>query len=224
MHKLNFFEYKDLSNHKIQLKDSDIHLWFFSTSNFNKDIPKFFENLNVEEKETHHKYKKLIDRQNYIIRHGVTKEILQKYLNKKNIQFSYNKNLKPLMEGINFNIAHNENYFIVGFSLNKQIGVDIQEIRTFPFLNQMIEDYLSDEEKNFLSNDRFEEDFFYVWCRKEAILKCLGIGLHDKMKNINTINCLEKNKWALIKTDFTKKDIWLFSLKKQNLNLSIAVN
>lgn len=226
MYNLNVLEYKNFINNKIDLKENDVHLWLFSTSTFNKDIPDFFQNLSLQEKEILSNYRRVIDKQNYIIRHGVAKELLKRYLPKKEINFSYNEHLKPFIKGINFNIAQSGNYFACAFSLSNQVGVDIQEIRPTMFLASMIEEYFSEEEKNYFSKNDSYESFFYIWCKKEAILKSLGLGLSQELKKINTIDSLNKDdKWSLIKTSLSDTDIWVTSLKKEEkICMSIALS
>lgn len=225
MHNLNVFEYKNLPSNRIFLKEDQVHLWVFSISSFRKDINHLFQLLDSKEKKISSHYSKQIDKENYIIRHGVAKKLLQRYLLKEEINFIYNDALKPLVEGINFNIAHSGSHFVFAASSSMEIGVDIQEIYPLMFLDQMIEDYFCEEEKKHFLDTKNNESFFYIWSRKEAILKSIGKGITSELKKINTINTLNKNDWTKIKTHFVEKDIWVTSPKiKGNISLSIALS
>lgn len=105
--------------------------------------------------------------------------ILSKYLKDKYIGSYYlNEYKKPLSEDKCFNISHSEQMIILGIS-DVDIGVDIEHIKDIsPQMKRFI---ASDDELEYMSN---EEKFFEIWTNKEALMKCKGIGIVNKVSEI----------------------------------------
>ena len=74
---------------------------------------------------------------------------------------------KPYISGMYFNSSHSGSYVALAISA-EEVGVDIQEQASIsPMAAQL-----------FLGENH--EDSTYIWCRKEAFLKCVGCGWNDK--------------------------------------------
>ncbi len=84
---------------------------------------------------------------------------------------------KPYIEGVPyFNVSHSGKYVVaaVGFS---EIGIDIQKKK--PISDAAAKMFLGvDADFNLASMDKYYHS--YVWCRKEAFLKCTGSGWNAK--------------------------------------------
>ncbi|MBQ6847754.1 MAG: 4'-phosphopantetheinyl transferase superfamily protein [Clostridia bacterium] len=99
-------------------------------------------------------------------------------------QLSKGENGKPFLKDypdFHFNISHSEDLIAVAFS-DAPVGVDIEKKRS---VNLKIADrfFTSDEQKSVTDTD----SFFYVWTRKEAILKQKGESLGN-IKKYSVIN------------------------------------
>lgn len=93
-------------------------------------------------------------------------------------------NGKPFFEdypNFHFNISHCENLVAVAVA-DSSVGVDIEKVRETNL--KIAERFFTDEEKDFVKDSN---SFFYVWTRKEALLKRNGEGL----KNISKADVLE---------------------------------
>lgn len=92
-------------------------------------------------------------------------------------------------KGIEFNLSHTQNICLLGITLHKRIGVDI-EYRRFLLLDKdFLKNILTNKEQEYLA--RFAHDsqkslytFYHYWTRKEALLKGIGEGLQFGLKNI----------------------------------------
>lgn len=103
--------------------------------------------------------------------YSLLKSILKKDYNISNCTIKYNKNGKPYLDDINniyFSMSHSDKYLVIVIS-NKEIGVDIEEVKKY---NTKINDILNIKPKN-------EEEFFRYWTKKEAIIKLKGLALKD---------------------------------------------
>lgn len=118
-----------------------------------------------------------------------------KYEKSKNISIVRSKYGKPQLLidgkkcGMEFNISHTKGAGVVVFS-DHPIGVDIEAIKKgnlgiakrFFLPKEIAYIWGADDEQ--ICNDRFYE----IWVKKEAFLKCRGIGLHGGLKSVNVLD------------------------------------
>ena len=134
--------------------------------------------IDKEDIEKSKEYKLEINQKQFLI----STMLKKKYVG-KNIYFNEYK--KPLSDNIHFNISHSLNRVVIALSKDYNIGVDIECIK--PNVNEKTINYIfNEEEKQYIDNEN--KKFYYLWTRKEAILKCNGTGLINDIKNINCIN------------------------------------
>lgn len=84
---------------------------------------------------------------------------------------------KPYVEnGLYFNISHSGKYIVMAVDRN-DVGVDIQEKKSLS--NDAAKWYSDNDDdlKAMLGNEYYHS---YIWCRKEALLKCLGVGWNGR--------------------------------------------
>lgn len=92
----------------------------------------------------------------------------------------YNEHKKPLSDSIFFNVSHSKNYVIIALNDKYPIGVDIEYIKD-NINSDLINHVCNQEEINSITDNK---TFFYYWTRKEAVLKCQGIGIGKDLKNV----------------------------------------
>lgn len=80
------------------------------------------------------------------------------------------------------NWSHNDTTLVYVLSESGQVGVDIEEENLF-YDEQLHGWVLHEEEKRRIDNGTA---FSEVWTRKEAILKCTGEGIHEKMNEFSS--------------------------------------
>ena len=88
---------------------------------------------------------------------------------------------KPLAKGKHFNISHSKGIVCLATS-DKDVGVDLEVIR--PVSKELKEYVSSKDEKKFIHDD---ESFFMVWTNKEALLKCMGLGIKSSMDKVPSL-------------------------------------
>lgn len=94
-------------------------------------------------------------------------------------RLGYESNGKPFFEDypdFYFNISHSENLIAVAVA-DSPVGVDIEKKRDANL--KIAQRFFSEREKDFVKDS---DSFFYVWTRKEALLKKTGEGLKDISK------------------------------------------
>ena len=99
----------------------------------------------------------------------------------------YNESGKPTIPNLFFSLAYSNDITVLSASLETDNGIDIEKIK--PINLDEYKDYLSDAEWLYInaSSDP-NSSFYYIWTRKEAILKILGNGISDNMNLIEVIN------------------------------------
>lgn len=87
---------------------------------------------------------------------------------------------KPYFKGyknLYFNLSHSNMYAACVIS-DKPVGIDIQHMKEFD--GKLTERFFTLDEQEFYKNAHSKKTAFYeIWTKKEAFLKCLGIGLGE---------------------------------------------
>jgi len=111
------------------------------------------------------------------------------------VVFSCNVNNKPFIQGdpLYFNLSHIRDGFAFSISENLYTGIDIEkEDRNIDF-RSIVRHFFSKNEHNFIfgtdSNPIY--NFLLLWTRKEALLKAIGTGIVDNLRQIEV--CERKN-------------------------------
>jgi 4'-phosphopantetheinyl transferase len=124
------------------------------------------------------------DQNRYIVSHASLRDILSRYLNCKPDQLSFSANTygKPsLSQGeLEFNLSHSGDFALLGITRGRQIGVDVERMRTGVSADIIGGHFFSKPEMSellALAPEQREKAFFICWTRKEAYIKAQGMGL-----------------------------------------------
>lgn len=109
-------------------------------------------------------------------------------------QYSRNKNNKPtICEWYNFSFSYSSEYVTMALS-NDIIGVDIEKICEIDF--EDFYEFLHPSELIYIGQSRCSlKSFFWIWTRKESLLKATELGMHSQMSSL----CCLKDKIAFKK-------------------------
>jgi 4'-phosphopantetheinyl transferase len=100
------------------------------------------------------------------------------------LSFSYNEYGKPSLSGqhsgLRFNLSHSGGIALVAVTLERELGVDLEQYSESKADEAVAEKYFSPRE--FACFDAVSEDlrtrvFLNCWTRKEAYIKARGMGL-----------------------------------------------
>jgi 4'-phosphopantetheinyl transferase len=87
---------------------------------------------------------------------------------------------KPCLDGLQFNLSHAGEQALVAVSRDKRVGVDIENLREPPAMQEVISRFFTAGERAFIeSHDARQRSraFFLIWNRREAAAKALGMDL-----------------------------------------------
>ncbi|MGH9720228.1 MAG: 4'-phosphopantetheinyl transferase family protein [Bryobacteraceae bacterium] len=162
-----------------------VHVWRIDISASNAVAERLLPLLARDERDRAAGFRFDGHRNSFIAAHGALRILLGRYLNDdaSNIQLTYGSKGKPSLAGpsrIRFNASHSGRLALVALTLDCDIGVDVEQIRPFPNVHEVINRFFSAEEAAELSSlpaDEHASAFFRCWTRKEAYIKAIGDGL-----------------------------------------------
>jgi 4'-phosphopantetheinyl transferase len=203
------------------LTKNRIFVWCANLNLTPDKIDQLLQTLSPDEKERANRFIALQHRQYFIAARGILRQILGHYLQQlpQKVTFKYQEHGKPQLDGeltgkLFFNLTHSHGIALYAVCLNKELGVDIEQIaRTLP-AQQIAQRFFSAAEYKTLAQLPAQEQlaaFFNCWTRKEAFVKAMGAGLSyslhqfdvnylpDQPAQINRIDGDEKfaQQWAL---------------------------
>lgn len=172
---------------KFELKSGDVHIWSASLLDEN-NINYFYSILSADERKRADSFKFFKDQRKFILARGILRCLLSKYLRQslENIEILYGLWGKPclLEDKLKFNVSHSGDYALYAFTLQNEVGIDIEYINKNLELNDIAPSIFSSEELSGwkgLDRENRIRTFFERWVSKEALLKALGKGwLEDK--------------------------------------------
>lgn len=169
------------------LTASSVHVWVADVSETAAN-ERWREVLSPDEQERAARFRFAKDRVQYSASRGILRLLLSRCLKTKptDIRFSYNDHGKPFLPDeqnpakLQFNIAHSHGLALCAFTLDRPIGVDIEQIRPEVATQEIAERFFAPEEVHTLLQLQPSEQaatFFECWTRKEAFIKARGLGL-----------------------------------------------
>ena len=174
---------KGLDNFPL-LSYKELHVWQVPT---NITPEAFVEYKNVlSEKELNNisffKFKQAKD--SYVVSQGSLRMLLSRYLGvpANLVRIGRQVKGKPYSiddPNLNFNMSNSGNLVAIAFSYDGEVGIDIEQIRYLPDLDEMINTNFSANEIRFI-NAKPEQRinrFFRFWTIKESYLKAIGEGM-----------------------------------------------
>ena len=107
-------------------------------------------------------------------------KLISEYFKRKYASHYYlSETNKPLSKDIKFNISHSHGIIVLAISESRDIGVDIELIRN---KDERLKEYISSpSELDYIDSGI---NFYEVWTSKESLVKCIGSGLVNNIKEI----------------------------------------
>ncbi len=170
------------------LHHDEVHVWLVAYEMFRAQIPALHLLLNGEEAKKAAQFYFEKDRRRYIVTHGLLRTLLASYTNLEPTQlgFSYNvygkPELAPSLQNnlLHFNLSHTHDLIVYAFTYIRNVGIDIEYMRTTIEYEQLAKRYFSPFENAELQRLPVflrQQAFFHCWSRKEAYIKARGLGL-----------------------------------------------
>jgi 4'-phosphopantetheinyl transferase len=171
----------------LALSRDQVHLWKMRLDRAESD-PVLERTLAPDELARAQRFHFERDRRRFTAARGQLRAILARYLrtDPKELLFSYGPRGKPFLEqpasgaSITFNLSHSGERALLGVTLEREIGVDLEEVRSLDDAEDIAARFFSPAESARLAalprEDRLEA-FYCCWTLKEAYVKATGDGL-----------------------------------------------
>jgi len=169
------------------------------------------------------------DRCRFIVCRGILRTILGRYLDIKpgDIQFDYGLHSKPALLETNsshslvqFNLSHSQELALYAFTLKRQVGIDVEYIRSIDDIDSLAKHFFSEQEYTVLRKlpeSQKQVAFFNCWTRKEAYIKATGQGLSLPLNQFE-VSFIPGEKARLLRTFTDSKEASLWSLQELTPN------
>lgn len=174
----------------LRLQNQEVHVWR-ATLDRSPALTQFFaKSLSVDEQTRADRFHFEHHRQRFITGRGILRSLLGRYLQiaPDQLQFNYSDQGKPSLanQTLQFNLAHSQGLALIAISLDRPVGVDLEQIRAIADLNALTQRFFSFTEHAAICSlplDQQPKAFFRYWTCKEAYLKATGDGL-SKLKGL----------------------------------------
>ena len=174
--------------HADTLRAGGVHVWgtSLSVSPYTRDMLTAL--LAPDERERASRFHFERDHDRYVTARGRLRLLLAAYTGHapQDLRFDYGAHGKPTLtgppagDGLHFNLSHSGDLALYAFTLGRDVGIDVEQLREIPEMEEIVERWFSDEERRdiarYTGDDRVRA-FFTAWTRREAVLKGHGEGM-----------------------------------------------
>jgi len=171
------------------MKKQTVQIWHCYLPDLFSKETELFSLLSPDEIERANRFKFEIHRQRFIVARATLRQLLFKYIGipAKDILFSYGEHGKPFIENhpIYFNVSHSHDRAIFAFTLDQEIGIDIEKVEN-TFKESVAKRFFSEQEFSDLKKMADPiQNFYQIWAKKEAVIKLFGKGLFMPLENFS---------------------------------------
>ncbi len=176
-------------------KSNAAHVWAVDLKRKTLCDQVLVETLSTAERERAEGVRVARDRARFVAARGSLRVILGKYVGcaPGELAFCYGEYGKPMLASpwdeteLKFNLSHSAGLALIGVSLCRKIGVDVEHCsRAVRRMKRIAKRFFAPREYErlcALPQAEQQRAFFQCWTRKEAYLKAVGTGLARASKN-----------------------------------------
>lgn len=167
------------------LGSDEVHIWHWNPVSAPSGLTDLWKVLAEDERERAQRFHFTKLRDEFVVNRTRMRSLLAGYLGKspEHLIFQYASRGKPFLpdgEGLRFNLSHTHGRAALAVGREREVGVDIEEIRPQCDARRIAERFFSVQERQSmqgLSGEALDRAFFRGWTRKEAYIKAKGEGL-----------------------------------------------
>jgi 4'-phosphopantetheinyl transferase len=205
----------------LALPEDEVHLWRVDLEAIRADESRWQKVLSSDELTRASRFHFPRDRQRFVAARALLRMTLGSYLatNPGSLSFSYSKREKPSLGpenagfGVTFNLSHSGGIALFAFTRRREIGVDVEQVRSDFDLETIARRFFSAREQSQLADLPAQEKveaFFRCWTRKEAYIKATGDGLSLPLSRFDvSLAAAEQNALLATRPDSAEAGHWL---------------
>ena len=171
----------------LSLETGEVHVWRIELKQPGSLLERFRSTLEPDELHRASRFHFEKHRSGFVVGRGFLRDVLSRYLKTKaeTLRFSYGDYGKPALHGtLKFNLSHSHEVALLAITEDRQIGVDVEHIRSDFATEDIARRFFSRlEVENFnrLPTEEQVAAFFRCWTRKEAFMKATGRGFSQPL-------------------------------------------
>jgi 4'-phosphopantetheinyl transferase len=205
----------------LALPDDEVHVWRVDLEAVRINESRWLKILSADESMRASRFHFARDRQSFAASRSILRMILAGYLaaDPDGLSFSYSNKGKPSLgqayagSGLQFNISHSGGIALFAFTRQREIGVDVEQVRRDFEVEALAQRYFSAREQTqlaALSADERVDAFFRCWTRKEAYIKATGDGLSLPLSQFDvSLEIKEASALLATRPDSSEASRWL---------------
>ncbi len=180
------------------LTPGKVHIWRVALEQPASLVERLAQTLSPDERARAGRFHFARDRRRFIVARASLRALLAGYTGvpAEQLEFSYSDKGKPALarpgpSRLHFNLAHSDELALYAFTLDGEVGIDVEKLRTLDDARQIAMHYFSEREYDSLhalSDEKLYHTFFTYWTRKEAYIKGSGEGLELLNKRLDVIS------------------------------------
>ncbi|MCA9212072.1 MAG: 4'-phosphopantetheinyl transferase superfamily protein [Planctomycetales bacterium] len=207
------------------LEANEVHVWLLWHDTVSSEAPVMTSELSDDEQERAARFLNDRAKFEYCLTRAALRQILSRYgvAGAKQIVFEYGEHGKPALAGkiteaakIRFNVAHTRALSAFAFSVDAELGVDVEYHRDVVDADRIVSGKFAAEERHVYrsaSPDLRKHLFFRGWTRKEAFIKATGEGLCRSLESF-AVTIDDNDDAKFIRVDDDEPTQWkLFDLQ-----------
>ena len=175
----------------LELPSDQIHLWFTFDGDVRETrlLADYRKLLTDEERAQERRFHFAKHQRQYLITRALVRTVLSRYtvVKPEHWRFLNNAYGRPAIQSdddsagaLSFNISHTEGLIVCAVARDREIGVDVENIRHRQVSLDIADHFFSSAEAAALRAippDKQQEGFFHYWTLKESYIKAKGEGL-----------------------------------------------
>ena len=200
-----------------------VHIWRASLDVPLDVLQQYRATLSVDEVERADRFYFERDRTHFTIARGVLRAILGRVLRLEpaRLRFRLNRYGKPELDiirdaiSLRFNVSHSGGLALYAVALDREVGVDVEELRAGVAFAQIAANTFSPMEYaafRTLPPHLMMDAFFNCWTRKEAYIKARGMGLSLSLDRFD-VSLVPGSPAALLRTADEPEAVRMWSLR-----------
>lgn len=190
-----------------------VNIWRLRINPLCDQLSDLLSGLSSSEQERCLAYYRAGDRLRYAVCRVVLRRLLAARLGCQPaaVQIIFNPHGKPQLPpgaGLHFNLSHSGRYALLAISERGPVGVDV-EYRYDSGVSSDLQSCLTEDERHYCAmHPQPALSFFQVWSGKEALLKALGLGVAQHLRDVSVVPCARRSYMVSQSLVSAKLQVW----------------
>ena len=214
---------------QMYLSPNEVHIWKVELTPPELQLPVLQNLLSPDEHERAQRIRFHQQQQAFITSRGILRFLISRYLQTgaQSLEFSQGPHGKPFLlrpcpnPSLFFNISHSHQLALYAFSLNREVGIDLEYKHRKIDYPPLVTRICSDQEKAVMSSLEPTEQkntLLACWTRKEAYLKATGKGITVSLHSI-TVSLPPSSPISLLRVDGDEQETTRWTMHEIQANL-----